>query len=407
MRRDHLKKICILLAVCLLVLPGCSMAKQEVISGDGPTEGETIWDNREDPAQNNEEPKDDNQGDSQETDPAADQDPADSEKDPDSEDEYTEYAYTETVLDRTLTEGKFACYFLRSSMYYSSCSTSVKAGDSVLFIAPDGTTLLYDVNAPLNSAYIVYALQQLGIEKLDYFVNSHPHHDHIGGFTLLARYIEIGHVYTPPAEVVYSGKTYRQYAKVFMDTVNELGIPHSYLKEGDTFQFGSDVNVKVYNPPAEGIPYEDEEKMDGNEYSLVLKFTYKDASFLVGGDVGNDAVGRGRATEDELVAKYGSELQADVSKMNHHGKATTKSGSAGWLAAVNSKIYVGQTSEVSDEIQYYKYIATGANIFHTGLDGTVLVYTTGDGTYEVQVEQDRYSDYYGTNDTLNGHMQVK
>lgn len=313
--------------------------------------------------------------------------------------------YSDVIFDPALTEGKLACYFFNSVNAWTTWQSSTHAGDGMLFIAPDGTTLLCDTNTPNNTAYIVYALKQLGITKIDYFVNSHPHIDHVGGFAIIAENFEIGHVYTVAEESGFAGKKGWWYNTELGTTVEEKGIPHSYLVEGDTFMLGEDVQVKVYNPPADFAYYGDIDAL--NECSIVLKLTYGESSYLTGGDIDDDPDNYGRATESDLIARYGSELQADVSKMNHHGDPVLSSQSDGWLETVNSKIYVGQMSSVPDDITFFRHVKTGANVFHNGIDGTVLVYTSGDGTYDVQVEKDRTSNYYGTLETEDGHMRVE
>lgn len=322
---------------------------------------------------------------------------------------YMRADYSDKVLDRSAVDGKFAVYFLGSDVMYSSYSYTQKGGDSVLLIAPDGTTMLYDCFKPISTAYVVYALQQLGIEKIDYFVNSHPHVDHMGGFSLISRYFDIGHIYFPGAKDIYENPE-KEGGSVaaMMDEIKEKKIPYSYLVEGDSFQFTSDIDVKVYNPPADM----DFENIDGNEWSLLLKFIYKDSTVLLGGDLGNNAAKLGRASETELVAKYGSELQADVSKCNHHGdgnvNGNTQAGSKDWIQTVNSKIYVACNSQFTDEKNYFMHTSSGAAVYHTGLDGSVLVYTSGDGVYEVQLEMERNNpDYFGSTDAKDGHVTVK
>lgn len=317
--------------------------------------------------------------------------------------------YSDKVLDRSQVEGKFAVYFLGSDVLYSSYSYTQKAGDSVLLIAPDGTTMLYDCTKPISVAYVVYALQELGIEKIDYFVNSHPHVDHMGGFPLIARYFEIGHVYLPGAEDAYENpETVGGSCAAMMNEIKSRNISYSYLVEGDSFVFGEDINVKVYNPPADM----DFDNIDANEWSLALKFIYKDSSVLLCGDLGDNGPKLGRASESVLVEKYGAELSADVSKCNHHGdgnvNGNTKAGSKNWVNTINSKIYVAMNDQFTDEKNFFTHVAAGANVFHTGLDGTVLVYTSGDGTYDVQLEMERNNpDYFGSTGAAEGYLKVK
>ncbi|MBQ8803057.1 MAG: MBL fold metallo-hydrolase [Tyzzerella sp.] len=399
-KRKHLKLVCVFMAALLLFLAGCSQTGQEGSlsqesdkvgtednkTGDDKTEGSKAEDNKtEDDTEENAS--------------------AETEDTP----VFMRADYSDKVLDRSQVEGKFAVYFLGSDVLYSSYSYTQKGGDSVLLIAPDGTTMLYDCFKPISAAYVVYALQELGITKIDYFVNSHPHVDHMGGFSLIARYFEIGHVYLPGAENAYENPgTMGGSCAAMMNDIKSLNIPYSYLVEGDSFKFGSDVSVKVYNPPANL----DFDNIDANEWSLALKLVYKDASVLLAGDCGNNKAKLGRSTEAELAAKYGSELQADVSKCNHHGdgnvNGNTMAGSKEWIAAVNSKIYVACNNQFTDEKNYFTHVATGAEVYHTGLDGTVLVYTSGDGTYDVQLEMERNNpDYFGSTDAVDGHLTVK
>lgn len=298
------------------------------------------------------------------------------------------YEYQDIVYDRSLTEGKFACYAFRSDYDYDGSH----AGDMTLLIAPDGTTMLIDCNTTVNSSHLVDFLQRLGINKIDYFVNSHFHSDHMGGFQTLLRYIEIGHVITNAADYYAKGA----YARSFMEAVYEMGIPHTVWVEGDEMMFG-EAKIKVYGPSADYDYASTDEDVENNS-SLVFKVTYGDSSFLFGGDIF-------LAMEDILLDKYGDELKADVAKMNHHGYIYSEGKE--WVETIDAKIGYGQMSSVPSETVFYRYVMNGALTLYTALDGTIAIYTEGDGTYDVQVEMDRVFDLYGTLDSENGHLRVE
>lgn len=393
-RRKWIRRVSILMAVLLLFLTGCGQKKQDG-NHSSKSDKTNIGENKA---------EEDNDGD----------DGAESKENGENKvnekvSVFMRAAYSDKVLDRSQVKGEFAVYFLGSDVLYNSYTYTQRGGDSVLLIAPDGTTMLYDCLKPVSAAYVVYALQKLGIEKIDYFVNSHPHVDHMGGFSLLTRYIEIGHVYLPGAKAAYENpETLGGSCYTMMREIKERNIPYSYLVEGDSFKFSKDINVKVYNPPAD-LAFD---SMNENEWSLALKFVYKKASVVLAGDCGNNKDKLGRSTEAELAAKYGSELQADLSKCNHHGdgnvNGNTKAGSKEWIAATNSKIYVASNNQFTDEKNWFMHRATGAEVYHTGLDGTIRVSTSGDGTYDVQVEMDRNNpDYFGDTGAKNGHVKVK
>lgn len=307
--------------------------------------------------------------------------------------------YQDTVYDRELVEGKLAFYYMSSGNDLPTWLNNTQGGDSILVITPDGTTALIDCGHQAEGAAIVTKLQALGIEKLDYLIISHGHTDHAGGFSILARHIQIGQVLMPPVEAMDRS----DYVGIdLMNQIEELKIPYKYLAEGETFTLGEDVQVKNFNPPA---GFASDKSINLNESSLVLKFTYGDSSFLTNGDIGNNE-DYGQKTEEVLVAKWGEELKADVSKLGHHGSDKAKSSDI-WRETVNAKIYVATTPYVRDELEHFNHVKTGALTLTTALDGDILIYTSGDGTYDVQVSSDRTTNYYGTIDTENGHTVVE
>jgi len=304
------------------------------------------------------------------------------------------------IFDRALVEGKLGVYYLCSGNDLPTWTgTSVQGGDSILFILPDGTTILNDCGHQAEGASIVDKLQKLGIEKLDYLILSHPHGDHIGGFSIINRYIEIGQIYLPPEEVMARAEAT---GVDFMKQIKAQNIPYTYVSEGDVLTFGEGITAKFYNPP---IGFGTDTNINLNESSLVWKLTYGKSSYMLTGDIGNNP-DYGYKTEDALVEKYGDELQADVSKVGHHGSDKTKSSEL-WREKVDAKIYVATTPYVRDEVEHFKNVLTGALALTTALDGDILIATSGDGTYEVYVSMDRTTDYYGTTGTVDGHVRVE
>src|SRR5437016_12512091 len=54
-------------------------------------------------------------------------------------------------------------------------------GDSILIIAPGGKSVLIDAGDAGKGKVVLDALKRYKIERLDYFIATHPHPDHIGG----------------------------------------------------------------------------------------------------------------------------------------------------------------------------------------------------------------------------------
>src|SRR5438132_9957237 len=54
-------------------------------------------------------------------------------------------------------------------------------GDSILIISPTGKSVLIDAGDAGKGKVVLDALKRYKIERLDYFIATHPHPDHIGG----------------------------------------------------------------------------------------------------------------------------------------------------------------------------------------------------------------------------------
>jgi len=298
---------------------------------------------------------------------------------------------TNPVYDRSLTEGKMAVYFMSSESVYEYNRTKVYYGDSTLIIAPDGTTMLVDTQNIACTPKIVATLQALGIDTLDYLVLSHPHEDHIAGYPTLLRYIDVKQVlcndYEYKESYLYNG---------LMDALKEENIPIQIYREGDAFSFGG-IDVKVLNPPV-GYAHAGGNS-SVNSGSLAFHMTYKDSTYLLCGDIEEDM-------ELRMVEKYGSALQADVCKTNHHGN--TSSNANDWIKTVAPKIAVTEAAQsVSDKI-LGRYMVAGATVLTTWLNKTVVVSTSGDGVYDVVVEEETWSDFTEVpKDLKDGHFVIQ
>lgn len=310
--------------------------------------------------------------------------------------------YESAVFDRELVDGKMAVYYLSSGLSISTWYNQTAGGDAMIIIMPDGTTALLDCGHQGEGAHVLNRLEQLGIDKLDYFIISHPHTDHMGGYSIVMRHVDIGHVYIPPVEVMERSDNV---GLRFIDDIKEKGIPYTHLAAGDVVELSKDVTMKVYNPePGFGS----NTKINLNESSLLTKFIYKDSSYLMNGDIANNATSEkfNFATEDYLVDKYGEELQAGVSKIGHHGNADSMS-SMRWRQTIGAKIYTTLSTFPRDLGEHNKNIEAGGVSLNTALDGDFVIYTSGDGTYDVQVSKDRTVMEYELLDTKDGYMHVE
>ncbi len=305
-----------------------------------------------------------------------------------------EYAYRDRICDRSVAEGKFACYFLRSNYLRPRPSGVSTSGDATLLIAPDGTTMLIDTNMSPVTARVVDYLNRLGVTKLDYLMISHPDIDHYGGYAALMHYIEVGHVFISASPDYFNTANK---AGRFMELVQEKEIPYTILNSGMNIAFG-EANMKVLWPLAEGEWPKEPNATQINGGSLVVKFTYGESSFLFGGDM--------YVAQEKAVAElYGEEVQSDIVKMNHHGLKTSNCDQ--WVEATNPKLLCGMVSTLKEDEVLKRYMYYDIPFTLSVLDGTCAVYTSGDGVYDVQVERERENTFFGALETTDGHFRVE
>ncbi len=280
------------------------------------------------------------------------------------------------VFDVSQDRGRFTARFLSLLS-----PDGLKSGDATILTSPDGKVMLLDAGEPECVDQVEAALRTLHVTRIDYLVASHPHVDHIGGFAKILQTFPVGAVYT--SSVMYP----TSHVMAYMEEIQKQNIPHIFLSEGDTFDFGDFITVEVFHPAAEIVYYEgypENSTQFVNDLSLLLRFSYKESSMLFGGDL--------YTTQERMIAKkYGGRLKSDVFKVGHHGAAT--SSSKPYREAISPKIAVMVSHTLSDLGIYQKYRKMGADTYITYFDGSVYLSTEGDGTYDVITEKDRATDF--------------
>lgn len=280
------------------------------------------------------------------------------------------------ITDVSNDKGKLNIYFLDLPVFGNSDD---KSGDSSLLISPDGKIMLIDAGVSECAPSIISFLEELGIEKIDYFVASHPHIDHIGGFFDIADKFEIGKIYRN--EVVYTTETYKKFEK----ELESMNIPVEYLKEGDEITFGDEIQIKIYNPPVEIVypeGYPNNSTQFINDSSILMKFTYGESTALFAGDIY-------MSKERDLIKAYGDELQADVAKANHHGADTSNSNR--WIKNLQAKIVVAMNDKIDGMSVYNNFVKAGTTYYNTALNGYVKVVMDNQKNYTVINQYDNWN----------------
>lgn len=190
----------------------------------------------------------------------------------------------------TLTGGGMTVHFL--DVGHADCALLESGGEYILI---DGGNVA-------DSSFVVSYLEQAGVEELEAVFCTHPHEDHVGGLAaVLAVY--------PTSAVYCSTNTYSSSCfDNFVNYADQQGLAVTIPAVGDTVTFGG-AEAEVLGPL--------KSYADLNSTSLVLRVTYGDVRFLFTGDMESDA------EEDLLDA--GTDLQANVLKVGHHGSYSSTS----------------------------------------------------------------------------------
>lgn len=232
----------------------------------------------------------------------------------------------------------------------------VGQGDSIFIESANGKTMLVDGGVKGAGQQVVSYLKELGVNKLDIVVATHPDADHIGGLIPVLQSIDIGQFYD--SGKVHTSQTFEEMLTL-IDTKN---IPYHVPTTGENIAFDDDLIVKVLNA--------NEHATDNNDASIVLKIMYGNVSFLLTGDAGI-------ALEKDMLQ---NDIQATVLKAGHHGSNT--SSSEKFIQAVHPEVtvlsygegnkYGHPHAEVVERLQ-----AVGSKIYATAEAGTVIVSTDG------------------------------
>ncbi len=176
----------------------------------------------------------------------------------------------------------------------------VDQGDSIL-IEDNGHFMLIDAGVNEKGAAVTEYLKELGAEKLDYVIGTHPHNDHIGGLDTVINAFNVGMILLP--DVSIDSENYNDLLEAIAN--NNLIITRPAV--GDNYTLGN-ASFVIISPNSSG--YE-----SLNDYSIGIKLTYGSNSFLLAGDA--------QAVSEAEMLENGIDLSADVLKLSHHGSSTS------------------------------------------------------------------------------------
>jgi competence protein ComEC len=234
----------------------------------------------------------------------------------------------------------------------------VGQGDGIYLCTSDAVSLFVDGGSSdvsqVGKYRILPFLKSRGVRSISYWFVSHGDADHISG---LQEAIESGY----RIDHLVVAKAARQEEKLaeLVQEAREAGIAVVLMEQGDAVQTGT-AELRCLYPGAQ------ETAEDGNDLSLVLRFSDAGRSALLAGDISE-------SVEQELVER-GDCSAVDFFKANHHG--SKYSNSAAFLEQIAPKITVASAGENNlyghpSPLAVARIRAAGSTFYCTAADGQV------------------------------------
>ena len=173
----------------------------------------------------------------------------------------------------------------------------VGQGEAILIALPE-KTMLIDAGPTGSAPRIAQVLQELGRDKIDYLVTTHPDEDHIGGMADVISSTQIGTIYAP--NKTNNTATYRK----FLTAIQNNNLQITLAEAGTIIDQTDAYKLEIL------WPTKDANFPDTNDYSIIIKLTVGNKTFLFTGDAPTNAI---------LDANPG---HIDVLKLSHHGSRT-------------------------------------------------------------------------------------
>jgi len=239
----------------------------------------------------------------------------------------------------------------------------VGQAESTLLLGP-GFTILIDAG-DWGKSDVIDHLQRLGVEKVDLFIVTHPHADHIGQAAAVLDSFSV-------AEVWMSGfeHTTLLFEKL-LDALLEGEADYIEPRTGEWVSYG-ELRLEVVNPADIGTNL--------HASNIVVRAVYGNVAFLFTGDAE-------RPSERDMI---GTDLPlgAQILQLGHHGSRT--SSSLEFLLAVRPELAIYSAGldgpfghphqEVIDRLKIL-----GIPVYGTEINGTIIARTDGH-TYTIYAE---------------------
>lgn len=239
----------------------------------------------------------------------------------------------------------------------------VGQGDSIL-IQVNNKNLLIDAGPNENTDKLISFLDKQKIQKLDYIIATHPHEDHIGGMPAVIKRYSIGNFYAP--KVITNTKSFED----MIIALKNKDMKIHEAKSEITLDLGKDVNCGIIAPSSSS--YE-----DLNNYSAVIKLSYKNCKFLFMGDA--------QKLSEQEILDNNIDISCDILKVGHHG--SNSSSSEEFLDKSDPKIAVISCGKNNNYGHPHKKTLKelkkrNIQVYRTDLDGNIILLSDGNKIFK-------------------------
>jgi len=202
--------------------------------------------------------------------------------------------------------------FGMSSNYLDVIYLDVGQGDAILIQLPNRKSILIDGgqkfgNRDYGELVVKPVMNQVGIDRVNWLVMSHPHSDHIGGLISVAESFPVDTTFDTYLD--YDSWVYKELKIKLKD--RDTFIQHP--SPGDVYQLDQNLFLEFFAPDSNFV----KDNHNVNNSSIVMKLVFGTTSFLFTGDI---------ELEGEYnLLQYKNALKSDVLKVGHHGSKTSSS----------------------------------------------------------------------------------
>lgn len=275
------------------------------------------------------------------------------------------------LQQETITENPVGSFYGETKDTIVVHYLDVGQGDCIFIELPNQKVMLIDAGENKNKSKnkIINYIKDLGYQKIDYVVATHPHSDHIGGMNTILNKFTVENIYLP--NKMHNTKMF----KTMLDTIITHEIPLEFISLGSKILEQQELSVMVLSPI-----YEDYSNL--NNYSTIIKIDYGESEFLFTGDAEI-------LVEEEILFNQ-IDVDSEVLKVGHHGSNT--SSSEEFVEAVSPEIaviscgvnnkYNHPNKETLETLRKQR-----AEIYRTDEVGTIIIEADKEENFKVFTEK--------------------